>query len=56
MKTFTAKQVCEILNIHSNTLYKLVKDKQLKPIVLGRSFRFLEEEVIRFSKERMRIK
>ena len=46
----TTKEVCELLQIHENTVYKLVK-KGLPSYKIGNTRRYDEEEVLKWIKE-----
>ncbi len=45
---YTYKEVQEIFGVKKTTLAKLIREEGLKPIVLGKSYRFLGEELLRF--------
>ncbi len=47
---YTYEQVQEILGVKKTTLSKLIKETDLKPIVLGKSYRFLGSELLGFLK------
>lgn len=47
-KMLTTKQVMEILSVSRTTLYRVVKNRQLKAYKFGRSLRFKEEDIKAF--------
>jgi excisionase family DNA binding protein len=47
----TAKQACERLGIHKNTLYKYVRTGKLKALRLDRRYRFIEQQLTTFLNE-----
>lgn len=45
IKLYTTEEVQEILKVHRRTLYRYIEAEQIKPIRLGREYRFTEEAV-----------
>lgn len=45
---YTYEQLQYILGVKKTTLSKLIKEDNLKPIVLGKSYRFLGETILDF--------
>ena len=48
IKLYKTEEVQEILQVTRRTLYRYIKAEQIKPIKLGREYRFAEEEVKNF--------
>ena len=48
IKLYKTEEVQEILQVTRRTLYRYIKAEQIKPIKLGREYRFTEEEVKNF--------
>ena len=48
IKLYKTEEVQEILQVTRRTLYRYIKAEQIKPIKLGREYRFTEEEVKSF--------
>lgn len=47
-KLWTRSEVCDLLKISKPTLFRLVRNKQLKPIYIGALPRFQPIEIERF--------
>jgi len=44
-EVYTTKQACEYLQITKLTLYKLIREKRVKCIKLGKDYRFLKSDL-----------
>lgn len=47
-KVFTVIEVAEILKVHSNTVYELIRTNKLKVIKIGNQYRITEEFISDF--------
>jgi len=50
--SYTTKELMELLSISDVTLYKLVKEGKLNPILMGSKYVFFKDDVERFIKEK----
>ena len=41
-------EVCELLNIHKNTLYKWIEDGKIEYFKVGKIYRFEEPDIKKF--------
>ena len=49
--SYTTKELMNLLNISDVTLYKLVKEGKLNPILMGSKYVFFKDDIERFIKE-----
>jgi excisionase family DNA binding protein len=50
--TYTTKDLMNLLNVSYVTLYKLIKDGKLTPILMGNKYLFLKKDVESFLNEK----
>lgn len=50
-KTYTVKQIAEILRVHENTIRKQIKKRNIRAVKVGKHYLILEEEVDRLLEE-----
>jgi len=50
--SYTTKELMNLLNISDVTLYKLVKEGKLNPILMGSKYVFFKDDIERFIKEK----
>jgi excisionase family DNA binding protein len=50
--SYTTKELMSLLHISDVTLYKLVKEGKLNPILMGSKYLFLKDDVERFIREK----
>jgi len=50
--SYTTKELMNLLNISDVTLYKLVKEGKLNPILMGSKYVFFKDDVERFIQEK----
>lgn len=48
---YTIEQVCTMLNIHQNSLYKWIKQGKVNAVKVGKVYRISEEEIDRIKRE-----
>jgi excisionase family DNA binding protein len=50
-EVLTAKEVCDLLQIHPSTLYKLIRRGRIPSFRIGSDWRFLKDRVVRWMAE-----
>jgi excisionase family DNA binding protein len=47
----TVKEVCELLQVHQSTVYKLIKEGRIPAFRIGSDWRFLKDRIMRWMVE-----
>ena len=47
----TVKEVCELLQVHQSTVYKLIKEGRFPAFRIGSDWRFLKDRIMRWMVE-----
>jgi excisionase family DNA binding protein len=47
----TLKDVCELLQVHQSTVYKLIKEGRIPAFKIGTDWRFLRDRIVRWMVE-----
>ena len=50
METYTVNELASILKVTRATVYKLIREKKITPIIVGKRKRFTQEELQRYLK------
>jgi excisionase family DNA binding protein len=50
-EVLTVKEVCELLQVHQSTVYKLIKEGRIPAFRIGSDWRFLKDRIVRWMEE-----
>jgi len=50
-EVLTVKEVCELLQVHQSTVYKLIKEGRIPAFRIGSDWRFLKDRIVRWMAE-----